>query len=150
MALLDDTRSRTRSTPPSSTPSSSPVATQSCTTSRQRALQRLTREIFEAGGVVSSVCHGYCGLLNTEPYRRPPSRRRPRADRFLLAGRSPRGRRQARAVQRGSRQKERGAHYDKTLVPFVSYAVVDGNLVTGQNPGSAKETAEKIVEVLKG
>ena len=30
-------------------------------------LQRITREIFERGGVVSSVCHGYCGLLNTTP-----------------------------------------------------------------------------------
>jgi putative intracellular protease/amidase len=28
-------------------------------------LQRLTREIWENGGVVASVCHGYCGLLNT-------------------------------------------------------------------------------------
>ena len=29
-------------------------------------LQRLTRDIYEQGGVVSSVCHGYCGLLNTK------------------------------------------------------------------------------------
>lgn len=29
-------------------------------------LQRLTREIYERGGIVSSVCHGYCGLLNTK------------------------------------------------------------------------------------
>lgn len=28
-------------------------------------LQRLTREIYQRGGIVSSVCHGYCGLLNT-------------------------------------------------------------------------------------
>lgn len=28
-------------------------------------LQRITREIYERGGIVSSVCHGYCGLLNT-------------------------------------------------------------------------------------
>src|SRR5690606_27694336 len=28
-------------------------------------LQRITREIWERGGIVSSVCHGYCGLLNT-------------------------------------------------------------------------------------
>jgi len=28
-------------------------------------LQRLTRAIWEAGKIVSSVCHGYCGLLNT-------------------------------------------------------------------------------------
>ncbi|KAL2807984.1 class I glutamine amidotransferase-like protein [Aspergillus granulosus] len=29
-------------------------------------LQRITREIFERGGIVASVCHGYCGLLNTK------------------------------------------------------------------------------------
>lgn len=28
-------------------------------------LQRITREIFERGDVVASVCHGYFGLLNT-------------------------------------------------------------------------------------
>lgn len=28
-------------------------------------LQRVTRDIYERGGIVSSVCHGYCGLLNT-------------------------------------------------------------------------------------
>lgn len=28
-------------------------------------LQRITRAIHERGGIVSSVCHGYCGLLNT-------------------------------------------------------------------------------------
>ena len=28
-------------------------------------LQAITRAIWERGGVVSSVCHGYCGLLNT-------------------------------------------------------------------------------------
>lgn len=29
-------------------------------------LQRVTREIFEHGGIVASVCHGYCGLLETK------------------------------------------------------------------------------------
>lgn len=27
-------------------------------------LQKITRDIWEHGGIVSSVCHGYCGLLN--------------------------------------------------------------------------------------
>lgn len=44
--------------------------------------------------------------------------------------------------------KERGARYEKAKLPFVSYAVIDGNLVTGQNPGSAKETAEKVAALL--
>jgi putative intracellular protease/amidase len=43
--------------------------------------------------------------------------------------------------------KKRGASYKKAKLPFVSYTVVDGNLVTGHNPGSAKETARKIVAV---
>lgn len=30
--------------------------------------------------------------------------------------------------------KKRGALYEKAKLPFVSYAVVDGNLVTGHNP----------------
>lgn len=38
--------------------------------------------------------------------------------------------------------------YEKARLPFVSYAVADGKLVTGQNPGSAKETARKVAALL--
>jgi len=48
-------------------------------------LQHITRQMWEQGGIVSSVCHGYCGLLNTRlsvgssPVRTPLlPRRRPR------------------------------------------------------------------------
>lgn len=113
-------------------------------------LQRLTREIFEAGGVVGAVCHGYCGLLNTELSD----------GRLLVDGRRLTGFSWQEEVLAGvaklvpynveADMKERGADYHKTLVPFAPYAIADGNLVTGQNPGSAKKTAEKMVEVLKG
>lgn len=45
--------------------------------------------------------------------------------------------------------KKSGTHYKKAMLPFVSFIVVDGNLDTGQNPGSAKDTAKKAVEALK-
>lgn len=45
--------------------------------------------------------------------------------------------------------KDRGALYEKALLPFVSYVVVDGRLVTGQNPGSAKATARKVAALLQ-
>lgn len=45
--------------------------------------------------------------------------------------------------------RERGAHYSKALLPFVSNTVVDGRLVTGQNPGSAKETATEVAALLR-
>ncbi|MFI5499812.1 type 1 glutamine amidotransferase domain-containing protein [Nocardia asteroides] len=111
-------------------------------------LQRITREIFERGGIVSSVCHGYCGLLNTKLSDGS----------YLVAGRKLTGfawkeevlARVDKLVPYNAEEevKKRGARYEKALLPFVSYAVVDGNLVTGQNPGSAKETAEKVAALL--
>lgn len=111
-------------------------------------LQRISREIFERGGVVSSVCHGYCGLLNT----------RLSNGEYLVAGRKVTGFAwQEEVLARVDRlvpynaedeMKKRGALYEKARLPFVSYAISDGNLVTGQNPGSAKATARKVVEVL--
>lgn len=111
-------------------------------------LQRITREIFERGGIVSSVCHGYCGLLNTTLSDGT----------YLIAGRKMTGfawqeevlARVDKYVPYNAEEvaKQRGALYEKAKLPFVSYAVIDENLVTGQNPGSAKETARKVAELL--
>lgn len=111
-------------------------------------LQRITREIFERGGVVGAVCHGYCGLRDT---------RLSNGD-YLVAGRSLTGfswreevlARVDKLVPYNIEEEiqERGAHYTKALIPFVSNVVVDGRLVTGQNPGSAKETATKVAALL--
>ena len=112
-------------------------------------LQRLTREIYERGGIVASVCHGYCGLLNTTLSDGS----------YLIAGKKMTGfawteevlARVAKLVPYNAeeRAKERGALYEKATLPFVSYAVVDGNLVTGQNPGSAEETAQKVAALMQ-
>lgn len=112
-------------------------------------LQRITREIYERGDIVSSVCHGYCALLNTTLSDGT----------YLIAGKHITGFAWQEEVLAGvdklvpynaeQRAKERGARYEKAKVPFVSYAVVDDNLVTGQNPGSAKETATKVAALLK-
>lgn len=111
-------------------------------------LQRITREIFEAGGVVSAVCHGYCGLLNT----------RLSDGSLLLDGREITGfswleeklvlvdKLVPYDVEKRSRQ--RGAVYQKAALPFAPFTVADGTLITGQNPASAKETAERVAEVL--
>jgi len=112
-------------------------------------LQRITRGIWERGGIVASVCHGYCGLLNT-----------PLSDGSLLvAGRRLTGfswREEvlagvARKVPYNAEQemKQRGALYEKDWLPFVSKVVVDGRLVTGQNPQSAKATAERVAALLR-
>ena len=112
-------------------------------------LQCITREIFESGGVVSSVCHGYCGLLNTKLSDGS----------LLIAGRKLTGfawseevlARVSKLVPYNAEEemKKRGAQYGKGLIPFAPHVVVDGRLVTGQNPGSAKATAKKVVAVLE-
>ncbi|MGO4487867.1 type 1 glutamine amidotransferase domain-containing protein [Microbacterium sp. 2RAF4] len=111
-------------------------------------LQGITRQIWEQGGIVSSVCHGYCGLLNT----------RLSDGSLLVAGRRVTGfawqeevlARVDKLVPYNAEEemKKRGALYEKAKLPFVSYAISDGRLVTGQNPGSAKETAQKVVALL--
>lgn len=111
-------------------------------------LQRITRELFERGAVVSSVCHGYCGLLDTKLSDGT----------YLIAGKAMTGfswreevlARVASLVPYDAeeRAKERGALYRKAKLPFVSHVVVDGNLVTGQNPGSAKATARAVAALL--
>lgn len=113
-----------------------------------QGLQRITRGIFERGGVVSSVCHGYCGLLNT---RLSDGTR-------LVAGRRITGFSWREEVLAGvarklpynaeAEMKRRGARYGKALLPFVSHVVVDGRLVSGQNPRSARATARRVAELL--
>lgn len=111
-------------------------------------LQRITRDIYERGGVVSSVCHGYCGLLNT----------RLSDGRLLVAGRRLTGYAWSEEVLAGvakdvpynaeQAMKDRGALYEKAPLPFMPKVVVDGRLVTGQNPGSAKATAQQVAAQL--
>lgn len=111
-------------------------------------LQRLTRDIYERGGVVASVCHGYCALLNT----------RLSDGSLLVAGRRLTGFSWVEEVLAGvseqvpynaeEEMKQRGARFERALLPFVPKAVVDGRLVTGQNPQSAKVTAKRVVALL--
>lgn len=111
-------------------------------------LQQITREIYERGGMVASVCHGYCGLLNTQLSDGT----------LLVAGRKISGFAWTEEVLAGVARKvpynaeqamrDRGARYEKALLPFTSKVVVDGRLVTGQNPQSARATAERVVALL--
>ncbi len=111
-------------------------------------VQRITRAIWERGGIVSSVCHGYCGLLNV---KLPDGT-------LLVAGRRVTGFSWTEEILAGvakkmpynaeDEMKRRGARYEKAFLPFVSHVVADGRLVTGQNPFSAKATAKKVAALL--
>ncbi|WOO80606.1 Glyoxalase 3 [Vanrija pseudolonga] len=112
-------------------------------------VHKLTADIWARGGVVSSVCHGYCGLLKAKL-----------ADgSLLIAGKKITGFSWEEEILAGVEKKvpydaealakKNGAQYEKAAA-FTSHAVVDGKLVTGQNPQSATATAQKVIEVLEG
>lgn len=113
------------------------------------ALQRIVRDIYQAGGVIGAVCHGPAGLLNV----------RMEDGRLLVDGRRLTGFTNAeelflikdardlfpyllqdQLVRHGARFQEGSLYLDNT--------VVDGRLVSGQNPWSTWSVAEAMIRVL--
>lgn len=111
-------------------------------------LQRISREIFERGGVVSSVCHGYCGLLETRLSDGTRLIEGRRMTGFTWREEQLAGVDELVPYNAERRATQHGALFEKAKLPFVSYSVVDGRLVTGQNPGSAKATARNVASLL--
>ncbi len=104
---------------------------------------------FDAGKIVSAVCHGPAGLLNARIV----------GGKHLLAGRKATGftwkeeelahRADAVPFNLEERMQARGAAYDKAMLPFVAHVLTDGQLITGQNPASAKGVGEAVVKALQ-
>ena len=111
-------------------------------------LHTLTREMYEGGKLVSAVCHGTAALQNV----------RLSNGEYLIDGKKGTGFAYFDEFVAGvkrfvpynleKRLKERGMIYSKALLPLTSHVVVDGRLITGQNPNSATKTAQRILEVI--
>lgn len=109
-------------------------------------LKKVVKETYERGAVVGAVCHGPVSLLNVKLSDGT----------FLIA-----------AKNISSFTNEEEENYAKADVPFEletaltnhgaifhktaawqPFSITDGNLVTGQNPASAKSVAEKMIQLL--
>ena len=107
-------------------------------------LGRILVTMLDGGKVVSSVCHGPAGLL--------PAKREDGS--WLFAGRKLTAFTDAEEEQAGladkapwlleARLREAGATFSSGE-PWAPHVVVDDNLVTGQNPASSTEAAQKVV-----
>ncbi|AMV36506.1 type 1 glutamine amidotransferase domain-containing protein [Planctomyces sp. SH-PL62] len=108
-------------------------------------LQQLVADFWEAGKVVSAVCHGPAGLLNVKVAGTP-----------LLAGKKVTGfswneeakvqRQDAVPYNLEDELQNRGAEYSQAWFAFGSHLVEDGRLITGQNPASARGVGEAVVK----
>ncbi len=113
------------------------------------SLARLAGDIYDRGGVVSAVCHGPAGLV----------RARSKDGRSLLAGRAVTGFTNEEELVFGkkwasqftflleSEIRSLGARWEEAPL-MLPHVVVDGRLITGQNPYSTAATAEAVVRSL--
>ena len=112
-------------------------------------LQSIIKSHYESDKMVAAICHGVCGLLNV----------RLSGGEYLVRNKELTGyswfeeilARREKEVPFNLEEalKERGADYRKAFIPMTSKVVVDGNLITGQNPFSSKELAKVILRELE-
>lgn len=112
-------------------------------------LQNILRKQYESGKIVSAVCHGVGGLLNVTLSN----------GEYLLKDKTITGfnwfeetlarRKKVVPFNLEKALKERGSNYKKAFIPMTSKVLVDGNLITGQNPFSSKEIANVVMQQLK-
>tara|TARA_B100001778_G_C18497465_1_gene588047 strand:- start:57 stop:980 length:924 start_codon:yes stop_codon:yes gene_type:complete len=113
-------------------------------------LAKLTARIYENNGIVSAVCHGPAGLINVKLSDGSYLIKDRKVTGFANFEETLVGKTDLVPYLLEDKLKERGGEYSNAFLPFTSYAVTDGRLVTGQNPFSAKEVAEQVIEVLSG
>lgn len=111
-------------------------------------LQALSRDIYEAGGWVTSVCHGAVGLLNI----------RLSNGELLIQGKTVTGFSNEEEKLAGldahvpylteTELVQRGAHYQQAAAPWLPFAVADQRVITGQNPASGGPVAELLLKAL--
>jgi putative intracellular protease/amidase len=112
------------------------------------AVQRVTKAIYEANGVVGAVCHGPAALVNVKLSDGS----------YLVAGKRISAFTDAEEVAvklenvvpflLASKLTERGATHE-AAPNFQSKVVRDGRLVTGQNPASATGVAQAVIAAVK-
>ncbi len=112
-------------------------------------LQTVTRDMYEAGKIVSAVCHGVAALQNVKLSSGKYLVDGKRGTGFSYFDEGIAGVKKLVPYNMEKRLKDRGLKYSKAFIPLGRHTVVDGNLVTGQNPNSATETAEKTLDLLR-
>ncbi|KAB5515311.1 class I glutamine amidotransferase-like protein [Coniochaeta sp. 2T2.1] len=116
------------------------------------SLQHIASQVWASGGVVSSVCHGpaiFAGVV--DPATNEPLIKGKEITGFTTEAENTMGI-MAELRKWGNPMVEElaaklGAKYSRSAGVWDDYHVVDGRLVTGQNPASAASTARAVVEV---
>lgn len=112
------------------------------------ALATMTRRFFERGAVVSAVCHGPSALVNVKLSNGEYLVNGKKINAFTDAEESAVRMDKVVPFPLESRLNEHGALFEKSGL-WEPHVAVDGQLITGQNPQSAKRVGETIVQLLR-
>jgi len=111
-------------------------------------VQKLTREIYERnGGVVAAVCHGPAALVNVTLSNGQPLVKGKNVAGFSNDEEAAAGMTKVVPFLLETALVEKGANYSKAA-NWARHVIVDGKLVTGQNPASAKGVGEEVGRLL--
>lgn len=115
---------------------------------QSESLQTLIRSMYQADAFVTGVCHGVSGLIETADGAGQP----------IVKGRSVTGFSNIEDMIAGVTKlmpflledelKKSGAHYRRNLLPFTERVEIDGKLITGQNPQSARGVGRALLKAL--
>lgn len=114
------------------------------------AIQNIVIALYEDGGIVSAICHGTAGIVNLKT----------KDGAYLVAGKKVNGFPDAFENMEAAYYKtfpfsiqqkivERGGNFEFSEEGWDGFYLVDGRLITGQDPSAASKVAEKVIETLK-
>lgn len=114
-----------------------------------KTLQSIIAKQYETGKLIAAICHGVGGLLNVKLSDGKYLITEKKLTGFDWFEESIARRKREVPFNLEAALKERGVIYDKAFIPMTSQVVVDGNLITGQNPFSSKEMAKVVIKELE-
>lgn len=117
---------------------------------QSESLQKKLTEFHSVGKVLSGVCHGVAGFIDTKD----------KHGNRLVSGKKVTGFSNFEDMLAGSKKympflledefKNIGARYRKNFLPFTARVEVEPNFITGQNPQSARAVGREVIKMLEG
>ncbi|KAJ3074323.1 hypothetical protein HK102_005818 [Quaeritorhiza haematococci] len=118
-----------------------------------KAVANMVTSVWARGGVIGAICHGPAGLLNAadidETGATVPLVKNKEVTCFTNAEEKKGGFVKRLPFLLEDRLRESGVKFKSADKPGDACVVVDGNLITGQNPASAIGVGENIVATLR-
>ena len=108
----------------------------------------LVESFAREGKIVGAVCHGPAALLSAAALDGTPLLQGRRVTGFTNGEETLAGLQTVVPFLLEDRMKAAGGLFEHALLPGGSHVVVDGNLITGQNPASSEAIARALLDAL--